>query len=154
MYVTGCQFWHNRFSIWCSLKTKNRAWKVQGLLNSPNLLVFSGGEYLSWIADRYPANGNRASRWELCFDVDDPIDAYLSFRTDVSSIKDRRTSGKKDTIFHDTSRQIRMRSYKNSIAQLSGETGRSTNDSMFHNNAVGSNFYRAAFRYKRCSTED
>jgi hypothetical protein len=81
--VTGCHFWHDRFSIWCSLKTKNRAWKVQRFLKSPNAIVFTGGKYPRWIANRHPANGNRASRWELCFDVDNPIDAYLGFRTDM-----------------------------------------------------------------------
>src|SRR5260370_17141001 len=99
------------------------------------------------MADRHPANGNRASRWELCFDVDDPIDAYLSFRTDVRSIKDRGTRGKKDTIFHDTSRQICMRSYQNSIAQPTGQSRRSTNNSLFHNYAFGSNPYIPTFPY-------
>src|SRR5260370_9305973 len=106
------------------------------------------------MADRHPANGNRASRWELCFDVDDPIDAYLSFRTDVRSIKDRGTRGKKDTIFHDTSRQIRMRSYQNSIAQTSGEARRSTNNSISLNNPVGSNLYGATSRTNSCPKQD
>src|SRR5437763_14023983 len=38
--VTSCHFRHNRFSIWNPLKTKNRAWKVQRFLNSPNLSSF------------------------------------------------------------------------------------------------------------------
>jgi hypothetical protein len=83
-----------------------------------------------------------------------PLMRTSAFVPICAPIKDRRTSGKKDTIFHNASCQIRMRSHQNSIAQTSGEARCSTNDSMFHNDAVGSNLYWATFRYKRCPKED
>src|SRR2546423_15617716 len=83
--VTSCHFRHNRFSVWSPLKTKNRVWKVQRFLNSPNVIVFTWRKYLCWIAYCNPAYGDGDSCWEPCLDVYNPIDAHLGFSTNMRS---------------------------------------------------------------------
>jgi len=123
-------------------------------LKGPNAIVFIWWQYLRWITYRDPADGDSGSWWKRGFDVDHPIDAYLSSRPNVRSIKDRRTSGKKDALFHITTCQIRTRPYQDKIAEAGGKGRRSTYDGIFHNNAVCPNLYRAPLRYKNGTKED
>ncbi len=137
-----------------ALEPVNRERKVQGLLDLPDALMLSWWQYLRWVSDSDPTNGNGCAFGDVGLEVYDSVDANFAAFAQASRMKNRCACGNEHFIFDGATYHMRIGPNKAVAPDGQGMTRSASENCVFHDDALSSDGYGPPLSDDLCTVHD